>query len=142
MRYKVMFFLALFLSNPFILHAESQNFYLGKAIGVYLGIVDARYQLEKTECAYVIGRRHNVYIELQNITPFLNANDLEDIKQMLGSDKFRQLSNNHYNDAISSIHEAKKNNIEINNFCIQLNNYLESLYNSAKSDLLLHLQSQ
>ena len=90
----------------------------------------------------MIGRRHNVYLEIQNLTPFLKKNDLEDINQMLGSDKFRKLSNDHYNDAISSLHEAKKNNIDINNFCIELNNYLDSLYTSAKKDLIIRLKTQ
>ena len=69
--------------------AEYNSYKLGQAAGGYLIINDLFEKLTQSQCGYVINKSYSFNQTLNEILPYLNKKDREEIKTFLSSKKFK-----------------------------------------------------
>ena len=112
--------------------SESPKFMLGEAAGAYIAAVDIIDNFEKTECTYLISGHYNIYTTLNEISPYLNREDLTFLQNYIKSDKFKAVSKQNYNMLFNFLDTARKSNYDMDIACKSLFQHVASIYNNAK----------
>lgn len=69
--------------------AKYDSFKLGKAAGAYVGIYDLFERLKDSKCGYIIKKNYSFKTALNEVTPYLNNNDRNELLLMVNSQKFK-----------------------------------------------------
>lgn len=142
MKYKEIIMTIVLVFTTSISYAESEKFYIGEAIGKYLKSVDIMYQLERTECSFLINEDYNVHTAFYDLQKYLSGDEINDVRDLINSEHFQKSSRDTYSDILNTLQEATKQGLDPHDVCVELKQQADYIYNTAVLNLKYKLNNR